>query len=181
MDIRSIYVSNGTGILILGMLLYASRARIFRRRLEDRLYTFLIIGVMLGCFMEAFSYTIDGRVFPGSRALNYVANTYLFSFNLMLPFCVLVYVDLGLYGDLSRIWKRYKPQIIVGAVMIALTLVSAFVPICYSISEENVYERKPLGYVYYFVILYYLVTSIVLTKRYEKEYGAHAFLTSICS
>ena len=175
MDLRSIYVANGTGIFILMMLFYASRSKMQRNRIEDRLYTCMVFGVMLGCAMEAASYTLDGRLFSGARLLNYVVNTYLFSANLMLPFCVLVYVDLGLYGDLGRIWKRYKPQIIVGIVMLGLTLVNLFVPVCYYITPQNVYERRPLGYAYYLVIFYYCVTSIVLTKRYEKEYGAHAF------
>ena len=175
MDLRSIYVANGTGVFILLMLYYASRSRIQRYRIEDRLYTFMIFGVMLGCVMEALSYTLDGRTFTGARLLNYAANTYLFSANMMLPFCVLVYVDLGLYGDLSRIWKCYRPQIVVGIIMLGITAINLFVPICYYITEQNIYERMPVSYAYYFVILYFCVTSIVLTKRYERENGAHAF------
>ena len=128
MDLRSIFVTNGVGIFILLMLYYVSRTRILRRRTEDRLYSFMIFGVMLGSFMEALSYALDGRVFPGSIALNYLANTYLFSFNLLLPFCVLMYTDLGLYGDMKRIWKEYKPQIAVGA-MLTATLVNLFYPV----------------------------------------------------
>ena len=175
MDLRSIFVTNGVGIVILLMLYYVSRTKILRRRTEDRLYSFMIFGVMLGSFMEALSYALDGRVFPGSIALNYLANTYLFSFNLLLPFCVLMYIDLGLYGDMSRIGKKYKPQIVIGAVMLAATLVNLFYPLVYYIDENNVYSRRPLGYVYYAVILYYLITAIVVTKRYEKEHGARTF------
>lgn len=175
MNLLSIYVSNGTGIFILALLFYASRSKILRRRLDDRIYAFMIFGVMMGCFMEALSYTLDGRVFPGARALNYIANTYLFSVNLLLPFSVLVYVDLGLYGDAGRIWNNYKPQIIIGAIMLGITLLNFFFPICYYITQQNVYERRPVSYAYYIVILYYCVSSIVLTKRYEKENGAHAF------
>lgn len=72
-------------------------------------------------------------------------------------------------------WKHYKPQIAVGAVMLAVTLANLFVPICFTITEDNVYERLPLGNVYYLVILYYCATSLVLTKRYERENGARAF------
>lgn len=175
MDLRSIFVTNGVGIFILLMLYYVSRTRILRRRTEDRLYSFMMFGVMLGCFTEALSYALDGRVFPGAIALNYLANTYLFSFNLLLPFCVLMYIDLGLYGDMSRIGKKYKPQIVIGAVMLAATLVNLFYPLVYYIDENNVYSRRPLGYVYYAVILYYLITAIVVTKRYEKEHGTRTF------
>ena len=175
MDLKSIYIANGIGVILLLMLWYTSRARIIRRRTEDRIYAFLVFGVMIACFMEAFSYTIDGKLFPCARILNYVANIYLYSVNLLLPFSVLVYVDLGLYGDMGRIWKKYKPQIIIGIFMFSMTILNFFVPISYVITENNVYERRPFSYVYYFVIFYYIISSIVLTKRYEKENGAKTF------
>lgn len=122
MDLRSIFVANATGIFLLIMLLYASRTKILRHRTEDRLYSYMVVGVMLACFMEALSYALDGRLFPGSRLLNYIANTYLYSVNMLLPFIVLVYVDLGLYGDTRRIWANYKPQIFIGCIMFSATL-----------------------------------------------------------
>lgn len=177
MDLRSIFVANATGIFLLIMLLYASRTKILRHRTEDRLYSYMVVGVMLACFMEALSYALDGRLFPGSRLLNYIANTYLYSVNMLLPFIVLVYVDLGLYGDTKRIWANYKPQIFIGCIMFSATLLNFFIPICYAINEQNVYERRPFSYVYYFVILYFCLTSLALTKRYEKENGARAFFS----
>ena len=175
MDLRSIYISNGIGVFILAMLWYTSHTRHLGRRAEDKIYTFLVFGVMLACLMEALSYTIDGKLFFGAKLLNYVSNTYLYSVNLLLPFSVLVYVDLGLYDDFDRIWKNYKPQIIILVIMFAMNIVNFFVPISYVITAQNVYERRPLSYVYYIVILYYCVSSIILTRRYEKENGAKAF------
>ena len=175
MDLRSIYIANGVGIVLLLMLYYTSRAKMLRNREEDKLYVFMVFGVMLACFMEAFSYALDGHVFPGARFLNYAANTYLYSVNMLLPFSVLVYVDLGLYGEPGRIWKLYKPQIVVGLIMLMVNIVNFFVPISYFITEQNVYERRPVSYVYYFVILYYCVTAMRVTRRYEKENGARAF------
>ena len=174
-DLRSIYIANGVGIFILLMLFYTSRTRSLRRNLEDRLFHFMVFGVMLSCVMEVLSYTLDGRVFPGAILINTIANTYLYTINLLLPFSVLAYVDLGLYGDPLRIRKHYKPQIVVGLVMFACNIVNLFVPITFYISEQNIYSRRPLSYVYYFVILYYSITSIVISSRYEKEHGARTF------
>ena len=175
MDLRSIYIANGVGIFVLLMLLYVSRTKIQRDTQEDRVYTIMVLGVMIGCFMEAFSYTIDGQLFTGSRILNYIANTYLYCANLLMSFCVLVYVDLGLYGNPKRITKLYKPQIVIGVIFIALNVVNYFVPITYYISEQNVYERRPLSYAYYFIIMYYLITAYAQMRRYEKENGTKAF------
>ena len=177
MDLRSIYIANGVGIFILLMLYYTSHARVLKHHTQDRLFTFLQAGVMLGCFFEAFSYALDGHVFPGAIALNHLANTYLFSFNMLLPFGVLVYVDYGLYGDWNRIWKHYKLQIAVGIVMLCANVVNLFFPISYALSDQNVYTRMPFGYVYYAVILFYLLTALFVTKRYERENGAKAFIS----
>jgi diguanylate cyclase (GGDEF)-like protein len=177
MDLRSIYTANGIGIVILLLLLYVSRSRTQQKRMEDRLFSVMVLGVMLGCFMEAFGYSVDSRLFPGARLLNYIANTYLYTANLLLPFCVMVYVDLGLFGDLRRIPRKYKLQIIVGAVMLLADVVNLFIPVSFVISPENVYSRKPFSYVYYFVILYFCITGMVVTWRYEKENGARTFFS----
>ena len=177
MNLLAIFVANGAGIFILLILVYASSARTRRNRIEDRLFAFMIAGVGLACFMEALSYAIDGHLFFGSRLINYVANTYLFSVNMLLPFTVLAYVDLALYGDLARIWSNYRPQIAVGLFMFCVNVVNFFVPISYTISETNVYSRLPFSYVYYFVILYYCFTSVVVTRRYHRRYGARDFFS----
>ena len=175
MDLRPVFISNGIGIVILLILQYVSRAKLLRNRAEDRVYSIMVYGVLLGCITESLSYWLDGRTFPGAILLNYAANTYLYTVNLLLPFCVLVFVDLGLYGDLSRITKKYKPQIIVGIVMLAITYLNLLTPITFTISENNVYHRKAFSYFYYAVILYFCLSGMVLTWRYEREKGARAF------
>ena len=90
---------------------------------------------------------------------------------------ILIYVDLGLYADVKRIWKHYKPQIIVGIIMFCVNVLNFFVPVSYVITEQNMYERRPLSYIYYFVILYYCLSALYITRRYEKENGAHAFFS----
>lgn len=175
MGLSAIYVCNGVGIFLLSMLWYTSRAKLVRHHAEDRIYAFLVFGVMLACFMEALSYTIDGKLFYGARLINYIANIYLYSVNLLLPFCVLIYVDLGLYGNKDKIWDKFKPQIIIGIFMFLMNIVNFIVPISYVITDQNVYERRPFSYVYYFVILYYCISAVFLKRNYEKENGAKSF------
>jgi len=158
------------------MLIYVSKTKVLRRRIEDKVFYFMLIGVMIACIFEVFSYSIDGRVFPGAVFLNYVLNTYLYVVNTLLSFCILVYFDLVLYRDLSRIRKHYKPQIIVELLMLASVAVNFFVPITFSISEDNVYTRHPFSYVYLAVIVYYTASAWLTTRRYEKEVKVHAFL-----
>lgn len=177
MDLRSIYVANGAGIFTILILYYTSVKKMLKHDLEDRIFTFMMFGVMGGCFAEDLSYTLDGKAFAGARMLNYASNTYLYTLNLLLPFSVLVYVDLGLYGNINRIREKYKPQIIVGLCMLTATFVNLFIPISYHIDENNVYARMPFSYVYYLIILYYCFSAMFLTHRYEKENGARIFFS----
>ncbi|MBP5280313.1 MAG: GGDEF domain-containing protein [Erysipelotrichaceae bacterium] len=176
MDLRSIYIANGTGIFILMMLYYISRSRAVRHNIEDRMFFFMIFGVIVGCFMEAFSYTIDGKLFPGARIINYIANTYLYTVNMLLPLVVLIYVDIGLYGDVNKARKKYRKEIILAFIMFAVNIVNFFVPVSYYINEFNVYERRPFSYFYYVVILYFCIIAMSVTRRFEKENGARTFL-----
>ncbi len=177
MDLRSIYLANGIGVFILIILLFVSRAKILRRRVEDKIFFLMVVGVMFGCIKEVLSYSVDGQIFPGARVINYIANTYLYTVNLALPFLLMVYVDIGLYGDQNRTKKKYRPQIIVGTAMFCLTILNFFVPVVYYISEQNVYERRPLSYVYYIVILYFCITAMFVTRKYEKENGSMTFFS----
>ena len=176
MDLRSIYIVNCIAIFLLLILLFVSRAKILRRRTEDKLYTVIALGVMAGAAMEILSYVLEGKLFPGAIALNYAVNTYIFSANMLLPLFVLFYVDLSLYGDAKRITRVYKPQIIVGFIMLAVNVVNFFIPLSFNISPQNEYSRGPLFYLYYAVIVYFCVSIYAALKRYEKENGARAFL-----
>ena len=92
MNMPTILVANGAGVLLLLILFYISRTRILRHKTEDRIYTAMIFGVMGACVCEALSYLMDGKTFPGSRIILHLLNTYLFTVNLLLAFGVLIYV-----------------------------------------------------------------------------------------
>ena len=177
MDVRSNIITNAVSVALLLILRYVARSRTLRARAEDRIYAVMIFGVMLGSVMDALSFVIDGKTFFGARVLNYFLNTYIYSANMLLPFLMLVYVDLCLYGRKNRIWARYKIHIIVGAVMAAVNIVNYFVPISYVITENNVYERRPFSYAYYAVILFYFISIFLLLHKYKKENGEKSFIS----
>ena len=176
MNLRSIIIPNALSVAILLILRFVARTKITRDRPEDKVFALTVYGVILGSIMEALSYVLDGKMFPGARILNYAVNTIIYSANMLLPFFLLVYVDLSLYGKTDRIWKHYKPHIIIGIIMVALNFVNYFVPITYVITAANVYERRPIGYLYYAVIVFYFLSTFFLLQRYKKRNGAKAFI-----
>ncbi len=176
MDLRSIYVANGAGIVLLLMLMFVSRSKILQHRLEDKIYLGMMAGILAGCICEAGSYTIDGVVFPGAISLNTLMNTVLFTINFLNSFFVMIYVDLGLYGDEKRILRCYRPQIVVAGILMAANVVNLFIPVNFSISAQNVYRREWFGNLHYFVILWYFGSALVVMHRFERAFGTRGFL-----
>ncbi len=175
MNLRANIITNSVSVVILLILYFASRAKTLRDRPEDKLFSIMVFGVMLGSIMEALTYVIDGRTFTGARILNYILNTFIYSANMLLPFFLMIYVDICFYGKIERIMKYYKPQIIVGIIMIAMNVVNFFFPISYVITKANVYERRWFSYAYYAVILFYFISIFVMMQQYKKRHGARVF------
>ena len=176
-NLLAIYIANGTGIALMLILLFVSKTKFQRKRVEDRIYLIMCYGIILGCLCESIGFTVDGHIFPFSRAINYVVNMYLFSFNLLLTLLFTFYIDLGIYGNPERIKENYKFHTILAIALISLNIINLFVPIIYDISAENVYSRCPLGYIYYVAIVYYFVTAYRTEKNYEKKYGTRSFFS----
>lgn len=176
MNLRSVIIPNAVSVALLVILLFVARFKIIRDRTTGKVFSFIVYGVMLGSVVEALSYVLDGNLFPGARILNYAGNTILYTANMLLPFLLLVYVDLSLYGKMDRIKKQYKVQIIIGAIMVFVNVINYFVPITYTITAANVYERRPFSYAYYVVIVYYFISIFVLLRRFKKENGARIFI-----
>ena len=176
MNLRSVIIPNAVSVALLVILLFVARFKIIRDRTAGKVFSFIVYGVMLGSVVEALSYVLDGNLFPGARILNYAGNTILYTANMLLPFLLLVYVDLSLYGKMDRIKKRYKVQIIIGAIMVLVNLINYFVPVTYTITAANVYERRPFSYAYYVVIVYYFISIFALLRRFKKENGARIFI-----
>lgn len=177
MNVLLPFVSNGIGIIILLILRYVSSTRVSKRRYADFLFNVMLFGIMGACVLEAASYAIDGKVFFGSILLNYLANTYLFTVNLLLPLSLVFYVDLSFFDDPRRMQHTYRPQILVSLIMLAATVANLFVPLCFKISDHNVYARLPFSYAYYVVIFYHFVSALVVQLRYNRERGPRAFVS----
>ena len=175
MPLLPVYVANITGMVIVAILLYAAHARSLRDRLEDRIFSGLLLGTMMGCAMEMATWVLDGRTFPGALLLNQIANTYIYTFNAFLPLILIFYVDLCLYGDTRRFWIHYKPQIFVGIATLLVTVANYFTGIIYFFDEKNVYHRGPFNLVYYLVIVFFFATVYVTIWHFQRQYGARPF------
>ncbi|MCR4796219.1 MULTISPECIES: GGDEF domain-containing protein [Ruminococcus] len=168
MNLQAITVTNLIGVTILVVLLISSYLVRQRRQLSDRVFSAMIGITIAACIGETASFWIDGKAFAGARTLSAVISTALFAMNITLSFMWCVYVDLRLYKQKSRLKKYYLRLAIPSAALILALIPNLKFGYLFSIDENNVYHRQPLGYIYFFSVFLYLGLSVVVRYRYYK-------------
>jgi len=168
MNLQAITVTNFIGITILFVLLISSYLVRQRKQLSDRVFSAMIGITIAACIGETASFWVDGKTFAGVRTLSAVISTVLFAMNVTLSFMWCVYVDLRLYKQKSRLKKYYTRLAIPSAALILALIPNLKWGYLFSIDENNIYHRQPLGYIYFFSVFMYLGLSVVVRYRYYK-------------
>lgn len=168
MNLQAITVTNLIGVTILFVLLISSYLVRQRKQLSDRVFSAMIGITIAACLGETVAFWVDGKTFAGATAITSVTNTVLFAMNVSLSFMWCVYVDLRLYKQKSRL-KKYYTRLAIPSVLLILALIPNLKwGYLFSIDENNVYHRQPLGYIYFFSVFLYLGLSVVVRHRYYK-------------
>ncbi len=176
MNLLAVATSDLTGVMLLIAMLISSRIR----RSDDehdelRIFSAIAILTLIACFVDFLVFFSDGR--PGilMRIINMIGNTYCFIANPIFVASWCLYEDLKFYRSVTRIKKIYSYAFIPALILVFIALLNNFVPIIYTIDENNVYSRLPLSYAYYVVDLCYIFFSIYILKKYEEKYGKVRF------
>ena len=144
------------GFLMMAILLLTQGWRIQTRLSESRVLFIMVISVMCGCIANSTAALIDGMPGYGVHILNYFLNFILFSLNIIISPCYIVFLVVHINDKLSRFQKVIL--LVICITESVLLLVNFFVPLVFGIDEQNVYQRGPLFYVYAlfeFVLLMY--------------------------
>lgn len=175
MNLQSIIITNCIGCAILLILLISSSLVRRRHTLSDKLFTFMIVLNGFACLDETLTFICDGLDFPGARIISFFGDSMLYIANMILSFSLCMYTDLRLYRDPRRIRKLY-PKLAVPSIFCILLLIPNLKwQFIFSISDENIYKREAVGYLYYLVSLFYLGYTLLLKRRYVRQYEKKAF------
>lgn len=175
MNMQAIIITNLMGCAMHIVLLISSSLIRRRRTISDKIFTKMIIITGLSCIIETLTFLCDGKLFYGARPLLLLGDSFLYAANMVVTFMWCVYTDLRHYKSVRRIKKYYK---IIGipAVIAALLLIpNAKWQFMFSLDENNVYRREPLGYAVYVLTVFYMLFTVYLRYRYKKRYGKIRF------
>ncbi len=159
-ELRTVYVSNIFGIVLVAVLLAGNIWRFREKGTENAFLQLILFFAFCGCILDPIAYTADGHPGPLARIVVYGSNALLYLTDMFGTFFWLLFLAEHLNARFSMI-HRYilGAALITGTVMVIL---NNFVPFIFDVSFSNTYERK-IGYWFYMFIDYgFLVDSLVL-------------------
>jgi diguanylate cyclase (GGDEF)-like protein len=140
-----------------------------RKLPSDRVFTSMILFTSLACGSETISFIADGKVFTGAHAIAVISNSLSYAINITISFLWCMYVDLRLYKQQSRL-KKYYTWLAMPTILLLLALLPNMkFGYFFSFDANNVYSRRPLGYIYYLSVFLYLALSVCVRYRYYKD------------
>ena len=107
MNLQAIMVANMTGFLILFFLFFSRFITRTKSDLEEHAFDVMMYLVMIALIVEPLGFAIDGIHSTVCYWINLIGATYLYFANGAGIFLWLMYVDLKLFHDRSRMEKIY--------------------------------------------------------------------------
>lgn len=175
-DLPAIFIANGIGVALMILLLISNRISARNVFFDEKLFFHMVVLALLLCAVEAGSFCLDGRTFPGARVLYLLLTCLLFLFGIAFTFLWTVYVDYKLFEDRRRLRGRYPLLALPAAAVSLLLLANLFTPVFFTISEDNVYSRTPMSALLYVVVGGYLIYSVVLVYHSRRKVKRYLFL-----
>lgn len=168
--LEEILIANGLTVLMMWFLLLCRRKNRESLQVGDKIYDGMAIVNLLGALSETIAFLVDGKQFMGSRQINYVSNSICFIGTVSIGLLWCLYVELRIYRNYKRIFKKAKPVMFPWVVEVIMVLCNLFgTGIMFKISEENIYQRAAGALIGYISLIIYFAYSIYLVHQSKKQ------------
>jgi len=172
-NMPAIIIANSMGLAMVFCVAVSTPWRAMKQRTDSFVLRLLLIATVGSCIFEPISFYVDSR--PGRLFYfaSYISNSLVYGINVFLSLLWFMYIvtNLGV-----RITKRHK--ILLGIMMWScqlLLLINFFVPVAFSLNDQNVYSRTYM-YLYFMVVeLGFLLDGIAVAYRVRRKSGRLLF------
>ena len=163
-------MANGLTVLMMWFLLLCRRKNRESLHVGDKIYDGMAIVNLLGALSETIAFLVDGKQFMGSRQINYVSNSICFIGTVSIGLLWCLYVELYIYRNYKRIFKKVRLVMLPWAVEVIMVLCNLpGTGIMFKISEENIYQRATGALVGYISLIVYFAYSIHLVQQSRRQ------------
>ena len=174
-DIKEIIMADCTGIVLM-LILLLSRYLVRRnKRTEDKFFSALVLIALAAAALELTAFLIDGKAGGFAKFVNVLINALIYCCTTTISLLWLWYVDSNLNKDTKRIRTVFLPFVIVYGILMVMLVVNVFTGFLYVVNESNVYERRPLGYIYYAYLFICFIATIILYFIDRVKHGQTKF------
>ena len=146
-------------------------ARNENQQMRRVLFRYITYGIIINLLLDTVWMLLDGRMFPGARALNLVINALFLASGIIIG-CIWYLHVLDTLG--YKITRRLAALVLLpGAVFLVLNLASIWTGWIFTVNEENIYLRGPLFWLQIVVSLAVLFASLIhcLVRLLDKRSG----------
>ena len=167
---EEILVANGSTVLMMCFLLVCRHKNRESLHAEDRLYDAMALVNLLGASLETISFWVDGRAFPGGRAINYISNSICFFCTVSIALLWGLYVDLRIYRNYKRTMCNAKFVCLPWLVEVGAIVLNLFgTGVLFRISADNVYARCSGAIIGYLTLMFYFAYSTYLVYHSKRQ------------
>lgn len=176
LNYAEVLVANGTGILLMFLILHYGNNMFRVGLLADKLYYGMVWLTVALCMVETATFLIDGKLFAGSRIMAFVLNELLYTMDILFGFLWILFADTKVYSENKLLKKRFIPMILPALVMLVLLIANIFNGWFFKISEENVYSRSFLFALVYAVAYGYLLAGAGILYKNRRSTKRYTYL-----
>lgn len=172
-DIFSICIIDLAAATMLCMVALSCRWILREKDLEHGMLRAMIGFALVSCILDPICFGYDGVPGFGSFLVVYGTNLYLYSVNLFMTMCWLVFLLQHLFGYVSKRQKIFI-GLFTGFGAVAL-LANFFVPVVFSVDAGNVYHREPLYALFVVLQTAAFIDSMLVYYIARRQSGALRF------
>jgi len=164
-----VYIADVTAIVIAGLLLTNKAWRTGLITKEKRIFEVLIVFTLISCIFDAFNFGLDGKDLTEFERFIFVfSNYWMFLSNIVIgPLWVALVIIHTTGKPLNKTQKII--DIVLCSTGACIIIANLFVPIVFSIDENNIYTRGPLYLVFTAIQSLFMIDGLIVYFHERKK------------
>ncbi|MBO4501470.1 MAG: GGDEF domain-containing protein [Clostridia bacterium] len=167
MDLPTVYVINGIGLVILACVIVCNGSFLVRKDKGMLEWRLMILVTAFSFFIDPLMAKLDGNSSENVAAILKAGNSWLFFAGALVPALWLLFVTKRIYGNAKKFGIDYICIAFMAVNFIALA-VNYFYPVFFTVDENNVYSRMPL---YIIIALAFLIPVVIGIIVFSVSYA----------
>lgn len=164
-NLQSICVTDLVAVAILLIILLTRGWRLPARKEESRIMVTLISLSIVNCLTDLVVTICDGRAGRLCHTVSYLGNTYLYIYSLVVGIGIIHMVVMHIDRKTTGLHMIFFWMLCI--IEVALLILNFFIPVVFTVSEKNVYERGRYYMIFViigFVLILYGYAFYLLAK-----------------